>query len=266
MRKFWEIVKINYKSLIQYKWTFAMSVLAQPFVMIVNYLVFYGIYSYCGKGQIRGYDMEQMVWFYTANLLVNSFVWNNIVGEMTYKIRSGELSNDLLKPMSVFTYGLSNTVASRMIAVIMDFLPGLVVYSLILPPSFMTPLSMLRFLLLMLPTFFLNYLLSFLVGLCAMIIKNDTSLQAVSGVMIAFAGGSLIPMEFYPGWLNMLLDFLPYKYVYYYPIQIFLNKYSGDVWEMWGKIIVIQGVWMIGLFIVYKMVWGRAVRRYCAVG
>lgn len=266
MRKFWEIVKINYKSLVQYKWTFAMSVLAQPFVMVVNFLVFYAIYSYSEQGQIKGYDMEQMVWFYTANLLVNSFVWNNAVGEMSHKILSGDLSNDLLKPMSVFTYGLSNTVASRMIAVMMDFLPGMVVYSLILPPSFMTPASMFRFLVLMVPTFFLNYLLSFLVGLCAMVIKNDTSLQAVSGVLIAFAGGSLLPMEFYSGWLDMLMDFLPYKYVYYYPIQIFLNKCIGNIWEMWGRIICIQGIWLLALYALYKLVWGRAVKRYCAVG
>lgn len=266
MSKFWGIVKINYKCLIQYKWTFGMSVLAQPFVMIVNYLVFYGIYSYSGRGELKGYDMEQMVWFYTANLLVNSFVWNSTVGEMSYKIRSGELSNDLLRPMSVFTYGLANMLASRMIAVMMDFLPGMVVYSLILPPSFLTPASMLRFFVLMIPTFFLNYLLSFLVGLCAMVVKNDTSLQAISGVLVAFAGGSLIPMEFYPKWLNLLMDFLPYKYIYYYPIQIFLNKFSGDVWGMWGKIIFIQGIWILGLYVLYQILWGRAVKRYCAVG
>lgn len=266
MKKFWEIVKINYKSLIQYKWTFAMSLLAQPFVMVVNYLVFSGIYSYIGHGQIKGYDMEQMVWFYTANLLVNGFVWNNAVGEMSYKIRSGDFSGDLLRPMSVFTYGLSGMMASRMIAILMDFLPGLVVYSLILPPSFLTPASMLRFVLMMIPTFFLSYLLSFLVGLCAMVIKNDTSLQAVSGVLIAFAGGSLVPMEFYPGWLEGLMDFLPYKYIYYYPIQIFLNKCDGNIWEMWGKIFCVQCIWLLVLYLLYRLVWGWAVKRYCAVG
>ena len=266
MKKFWEIVKINYKSMIQYKWTFAMSLFAQPFVMIVNYLVFHAIYSYSQGEQIKGYDMEQMVWFYTANLLVNSFVWNNAVGEISYKIRSGDLSNDLLRPMSFFTYGLSSMVASRMIAILMDFLPGMVIYSLILPPGFMTPASMLRFLILMIPTFFLSYLLSFLVGLCAMVIKNDTSLQAISGVLIAFAGGSLLPMEFYPGWLEALMDFLPYKYVYYYPIQIFLNKCGGNIWEMWGRILCVQVIWILGLYLLYRLAWGRAVKRYCAVG
>ena len=130
----------------------------------------------------------------------------------------------------------------------------------------MTPVSLCRFLLMMLPVFFLNYILSFLVGLCAMAIKNDTSLQAVSGLLIAIAGGSLIPMEFYPGWLERLMNFLPYKYIYYYPIQIFLNKCSGNIWEMWGKVLCIQLFWICALYLVYKLVWPRAIKRYCAVG
>lgn len=261
-----EVVRMNFKSYIQYKWTFAMSIFSQPLIVLVNYFVFHSIYTYGGKDVIHGYSMEQMVWFFTANLLVNSFVWNPMVGSLSGRILSGELTMNLLRPISVFQYDMADCAASRMVAIIMDFLPGLAIYSLILPPRFLTPVSFFRFFLVVLPAFLLNYLTSSLIGLAAMWVQNSTSLHAVSNVLISFVGGSLIPMEFYPELLRRLTDFLPYKYIYYWPIQFFLNKnQSGGGIFLW-KIICIQMIWIMVLLLLYKIAWKRLLKRYGAVG
>lgn len=266
MDTFVEVVRMNFKGYIQYKWTFAMSLLSQPIIVLVNYLVFYSIYTYGGKSDIQGYTMEQMVWFFTANLLVNSFVWNPMVGSMSGRILSGELTMNLLRPVSVFLYDMADCVASRLVAIVMDFLPGMIIYSLILPPVFLTPASMFRFLVVVLPAFLLNYLTSSLIGVAAMWVKNSTSLHAVSNVLISFAGGCLIPIEFYPELLRKITDFLPYKYIYYWPIQFFLNKNQAGETVFMGKIVVIQVIWIGVLMLLYRVAWKQLLKRYGAVG
>lgn len=266
MKIFWGIFKIQFKSLLQYKWTFFMSVLAQPIIIYVNYMIFSTIYNYSGDSELQGYGLTQMVWFYTANLIVNSFIWNSVVSDLSYDIRSGELSNILLKPITYFKYSMATALSSRVIAIFMDFLPGIIIYSIILPPSFLSISSFVRFLILMIPTFLLNYMVNFLVGLCAMFIVNSSSLNAISNVLIAFAGGSLIPMEFYPNWLSKFLDYLPYKYIFYYPIQIFLNKSVGEAWHYWFSIVCVQLLWIIVFLILYHFLWKISIRKYCAVG
>lgn len=266
MREFQEVVRIHFKSYFQYKWTFAMSFLTQPIIFVINYIVFQSIYQYGEKESIQGYSMEQMVWFFTANLLVNAFVWNPTVGSVSKKILSGKLTKDLLRPISVFRFELASCVASRAVSILVDFIPGLALYSLILPPKFLTPLSFLRFLVVVIPAFFLNYLTASLIGICAMWVKNSTSLHAVSNVMISFVGGSLIPMEFYPAVLRWLTDFLPYKYIYYWPIQIFLNKGVAQSEIFFVRIIVIQLVWIVILWGLYQIGWKQLLKTYGAVG
>ena len=266
MEAFIEVIRMNFKAYIQYKWTFAMSLFSQPIIVLVNYFVFHSIYTYGGKEAIHGYSMEQMVWFFTANLLVNSFVWNPMVGSMSDRILSGDLTMNLLRPISVFQYDMADCAASRLVAILMDFLPGLVIYSLILPPRFLTPASFLRFLIVVLPAFLLNYLTSSLIGLAAMWVKNSTSLHAVSNVLISFVGGSLIPMEFYPDLLRRLTDFLPYKYIFYWPIQFFLNKNEASEMMFLWKIVGIQMLWIGILLLLYRVSWKRLLKRYGAVG
>lgn len=266
MQAFIEIVKMHFKRYFQYKWTFAMSFFTQPIIFVINYIVFQSIYSYGEKDTIQGYSMEQMVWFFTANLLVNAFVWNPTVGSMSKKILSGNLTRDLLRPISLFQFEMADCVASRSVSVLVDFLPGLVLYSLILPPRFITALSFLKFLTVVIPAFFLNYLTASLIGICAMWVQNSTSLHAVSNIMISFVGGSLIPMEFYPDVVRWLTDYLPYKYIYYWPIQFYLNKGMAQRGDFFLQIIAIQLVWIVALWLMYQVGWKRLLKTYGAVG
>lgn len=266
MKKFMEVMKINFKSLFQYKWTFAMSLMTQPIIFVIDYIVFRSIYSYGGRTDIQGYTMEQMVWFFTANLLVNAFVWNPCVGELSGKILSGDLSTDLLRPISFYRYEMARCVSSRFISIIVDFLPGIILYSLILPPKFITFISLIKAFLVIIPAFFLNYITASLIGLCAMWVKNSSSLYAISTILISFAGGCLIPMEFYPAWLVRLTDFLPYKYIYYLPIQFILNREMVQGSSVLVQTLLIQMAWILALRLLYQLAWKHLLEHYGAVG
>ncbi|MBH1941607.1 ABC-2 family transporter protein [Mobilitalea sibirica] len=73
-------------------------------------------------------------------------------------------------------------------------------------------------------------------------------------------------MEFYPGWLVGIADFLPFKYIYYWPIQFFLNKSPADNIHTLFSIISIQFIWILSLFVLYKIFWRNMIKKYCAVG
>ncbi len=168
MKVFWEIVKTSFKVLIQYKWTFAITLLSQPILVLINYTLFSSIYAYNETSTIKGYELPQMVWFFTAIMIINCFVWNSTLQDMSSKIITGELTQDLLRPISIFKSELAFCFSSRVIALIMDFFPGMVIYSLIIFPTFLSPMSLLRFLVVAIPAFMLSYICSFLLGLLAM--------------------------------------------------------------------------------------------------
>ncbi len=266
MKVFLEVIKLNFKVSFQYKWTFAMTLLVQPILLFINIALFKSIYTYNDTASIKGYGFEQMVWYYTAYYVVLSFVWNSITNQISRSIISGELATDLLRPITVFRFMLASAISSRLVAMLADFLPGMIIYSLILFPTFLTLKSFLSFLVITVLAFLLNYLFSFLLGMSAMVIKNNMSLSIIREVLQAIVGGGVIPLEFMPVWVNRIFDFLPFKYIIYWPIQFFLNRVEGDTLGSLVRIGSIQILWIIAFYVVIQILWKRLIKKFCAAG
>ncbi len=266
MKVFNELIKLNFKVSFQYKWTMAISVFCQPILLIINIALFKSIYAYNDTTSIKGYGFEQMVWYYTAYYVILSFVWNGITNQISRKILTGQLASDLLKPISVFRAMLASAIGSRLVALLIEFFPGMVIYSLIVFPSFLTLKSFLSFLIIAFLGFVLNYMYSFLLGMSAMIIKNNMSINAIREVLQAIVGGGLIPLEFMPVWLNRIFDFLPFKYIIYWPIQFFLNRVEDDMLGTLIRVGGIQLIWIIAFYVAIKILWKRLIKKFCAAG
>ena len=73
-------------------------------------------------------------------------------------------------------------------------------------------------------------------------------------------------MEFYPDWLNRILDFLPFKYIIYWPIQFFLNKETIRPPEMMLRIVLLELLWIVVLYIIYKIMWKTVTKKFCSAG
>jgi len=265
MNKFAAYIQISFKQSFQYKWTFAMTLATQPILLFINMALFRSIYDYNGVDTLKGYSFEQMIWYFTSYMLVLSFVWNNTANQIARKIITGDLSMDLLRPVSLFQNLMARSIASRLIAIMMDFIPGLILYSIIIPPEFLTVQSLLTFAVVVIPAFLLNYLFNYLLGITAILIQNNASLLSVVNLLAAFTGGAFIPLEFFPSSVNRIFDFLPFKYIIYWPIQFLLNKQPDTDW-MVGKVLLVQLGWIAGLYVVYRIVWRKLLSKFGDAG
>ena len=102
-----------------------------------------------------------------------------------------------------------------------------------------------------------------LVGSIAFWTVNVWRIISIYGRMADILSGSLFPLDFLPQKAGTLVGLLPFKYIHYAPISIYLGK--ADISAAF-KIIAIQTAWVIILSLLYKWVWGRGLRKYDAVG
>jgi ABC-2 type transport system permease protein len=86
--------------------------------------------------------------------------------------------------------------------------------------------------------------------------------ELTEAITFLFAG-YVMPLALFPGWLETISYFLPFAYMIYYPIVAFQGLLS--VQEML-QVIVIQTGWIVGMGVVYVMMWRVGVRRFTAVG
>jgi ABC-2 type transport system permease protein len=82
-------------------------------------------------------------------------------------------------------------------------------------------------------------------------------------VIMEVAGGAIIPLSFFPGVLQKLLMVLPFPYMIYLPMQIYLGKIplSGVPFEF-----IKESVWIMGLILLNLVIWKRGVRQYVSMG
>lgn len=266
MRGFWDVVKLEIKEDIQYPFGFMISVLIQPIVLLLNIALFTSIYGYNDTDVILGYEMGQMIWYFTAIHFIWVIVFNFTDHRISERVLSGELAVDLLRPMNIFVYELGLSVGLRLTALVTEFVPGIIVYSLIYFPYFMTVTSVLRFICVVVFAFVLMYTINFLAGLFSFILKSNAAVTGIKYLLMGLLGGSFMPLDFYPESVQRVLSFLPFEYIFYWPIQFFLNTAQSQQPGVFGRTLLIQAVWAVILVAMCGLGWRRASRHFCAVG
>ena len=259
-------IKLNLKIMFQYRKSFLMSALIHPMELIIGAVIFTSLYAFGNLESIHGYSLIQIIWYIGGMQIVGTIIWNFTAGRLSDQILDGSLSIHLLKPTSVFKFELANAIALRTVGILFEFFPILIVQTVIFFPSFITLASSLKFVICVVLSFFLFFLLNFFVGMTAFFMKNNSSMIALKIILTSFAGGTIIPIEFFPNWLQKLSTVLPFRYLYYEPLQFFLNREAAREWSYFGHVLGMQIVWITFFFLSIKLVWPYVIKRYCAAG
>jgi ABC-2 type transport system permease protein len=260
------LVRLGLKRIFRYPYGLLLSVIIDPLVLILNIFLFTAIYNYNRTGSILGYSLSQMIWYFAAATFIWYWINNFTDRNIARRIIQGDLAYDLLRPMSVFTWELGFAVALRLSGVLFEFIPSLCIYSIFFWPGFLTAAALLRFVVAAIIAFLLYFAIGFLVGLCAFYIQNTQALTAVKELVIAGLGGSFIPLDFFPDIVRNALNALPLPYLWYWPVQFFLNRPGAD---SWGDFLYREGIalaWFAVLLALAALLWRMAVRRYTDAG
>jgi len=266
MRTLIEIIKIEFKEDLQYTFAFMMSIIVQPIILLINIALFTSVYAYNNTSQILGYDLGQMIWYMTSAHFIWVIIFNFADYRISDRVLSGDLNMDLLRPLSLFKYELGIAIGLRFTAFFTELIPGLIVFSIIYFPSFMSGISVMKFCVSIVFSFLIMYMLNFLTGLSAFKLQNNASITGIKVILMSILGGSAIPLEFFPRPIRQVLMFLPFEYIFYWPIQFFLNTQASHGLDVFIRTIGLQAVWVILLYGLCRWFWHIASRNFSAVG
>lgn len=266
MRVFLAALKLYIKRMLYYKESFLISLIIDPVYFIINFTLVTNIYKYNNTSDILGYSVTQMVWYFAAVSFTWYFIYNSADMSISNKVLSGSLISDLQKPMSIFINELADAMAIRILGVAFNFIPSFVIYSMLSYPDFLNLQSLLKFIVVVSFSFIIFFEINFLIGLSSFIIKSTYSIQGIKFFAISLTAGAFIPLDFFPKWFRNIINFLPFQYLFYWPIQFFLNRSNCETLSIFLKIVSIQIFWCFLLFGFCKFFWKKSLSRFCAVG
>jgi ABC-2 type transport system permease protein len=274
MSKTLKTAGIGLQHSIIYKNNFLLGFLTGVFGLVVQ-LVFWPVffssgtefgYSTIENTAIAGYYLNDMM---TYSILIyfiqRGTSMMNISGDIKGDIMSGGLNIHLIRPIKYLWMKWVTSISGQLIHFVLSLLVFFGI-SVFLKLFFVYPEDSAQMLMVVLFVFF-AYILSFLIncilGMLSFWLLEIGALNAFISMGIAILSGAIFPIDFINNKIGVLLKYLPFSYLAFFPTQIYLGKIDVDNLI---KNIFICLFWIVALTIIANKLWKNGIRRYSAFG
>jgi ABC-2 type transport system permease protein len=243
-----------------------MEVLGGILSSLIVIFLWMAIYRSAGKGIIGGYSLGEMVTYLLGGGLINSFILTTAENpETSQNIQDGTLSTYLLQPIHPYGIWFFRDLGSKTFLFALGLLGYLIVFIffskyLVFSPS---PEYLLFFLISLVLASLLQFFLFQGLSLLSFWVENTYGIRFTMRVIMEVIGGAIIPISFFPLVLEKLFVLLPFPFLIYIPMQIYLGKIPLDrAFLELAK----EGGWIVSLALINVILWKRGVRQYVAMG
>ena len=266
MEVYYLLIKVAIKKQLQYSKSIIIFFIVNSMKIMLYYTLFNAIYKYNGTSEILGYTSTQMIWYFGLLSATWSLIWSSIDWQLSTSIINGNFAMELLKPISIFSRGLCESIGTSIISFFTEFLLLLLVQSFFIFPNFLNLISIIKYLVLLVFAFIMNYLINFICGIAAFVTTNIKSVINFKFMLFAVFGGSYIPLNFLPESIKNISCYLPFQYIIYWPIQFFINTEETSEVKVFLYVIINQILWILVLYIIYRILWKKAIKKYVSFG
>lgn len=265
MKKYLPIFEISLAQEFAYRANFIMWRVRNIIQILIVYFLWDSVYS-DPNIVLFGYDRAKMMTYVFGVLILRSIVTTARSTDVSGEISRGDLINYLVKPVNFFKYWLSRDLASKFLNLIFSLGEGIILY-LILRPEIYLPASISIFILFVFAVI-LAIILYFLLLMCFStltfwVVEQAWGLTFLLIVFTDLLGGIVFPIDILPGAIQKALYALPFSYLIFMPLQIYLGKFSITA-SM--QAITISFVWIIFLTFILRKLWSKGLQEFGAEG
>lgn len=260
--KYLEIMKISAKKFTAYVSHAWASILVNILQIIVYYYIWMAVYG--GKTEINGISKSQIVTY----IILSKFLMGRLTfganSQISRLIENGDIGIQLLKPVDIQLYFYFVRIGDFISSIVFEGIPVIVVSVMLF--GFQLPKNISNifcFFISLILAISISYIIEFSIGIMTFYTTNGLGLQGLKVAFISFFSGALIPLDFLPNTLKQIIEVLPFKDIVYTPISIYLNVLTPI--EM-IKAIIVQGFWLITLFIISKVFYSIAIKKVIVQG
>jgi len=215
---------------------------------------------------VFGYDRQKMLTYIFGLIIVRALVLSSKANEVGGDISRGDIINLLLKPISYVKYWLTRDLSSKGINLIFAVFETILLYFILRPDFFLQGniLLLLSFATSIVLAILIYFLLLFTIGLVPFWVPESAwGISFLMLVVVEFLSGALFPLDILPVSVQSIINFTPFPYLLFFPLQIYLGKV--------GTLIMLRGIgvsflWLGVLWLLMRSVWFKGLKSYQAYG
>lgn len=264
LKKYWTIAAVSLSDDFAYRLNFILWRLRLFLQILVSLFLWQAVFDL--KEDIFDYSRAQMLTYLLLSHLFRPLILAARSVDVAEVIASGDLTNLLAKPVSLFRYYFVRDLENKGLNLIfasLEFLFLLLFLSGFFRPSFSVAhffLFLAAAILAVLLFFFLNLSLGFL---AFWVPENAWAPRFLFFVFFDFFSGALFPLDVFSGRGGALLRLTPFYYLVFFPLGVLLGRFSFPQIG-WGFLLAAS--WLLIFLRLSRYLWYRGLRVYGAWG
>lgn len=217
-----------------------------------------------GQGEVSGVRLPDMLLYVVITAFVGKLSSVNLSDKIEATIVDGTVSMEIIRPYSYKMYWFSTITGKNFYATMVALVPMLLISAFFVPVSALpNAASVLLFIPAVLLGVLITFELNYVFGLLAFWIQRCWFLGWYLSGFKSIFGGTVVPLWFYPDFLRKMSDVLPFKYMSFEPVNIFLGRTAPqDAWQP----ILVAALWLAALCALDALMWRQATKRLSVNG
>ncbi len=262
MKKYLFIIKTQIIKSLAYEFNVYGNILMQTIIMITSAYFWRALYSV--QGSVDGVDSDSMLTYVIISSALSVLLITNVERRIGQSVEKGTVATDMIKPVSLFGMFFAEDIGSVIALIFQNMIPILLIGSVMIKRPAMADIEDLPlFIVSVIESFLINWLIAALFGMTAFTAVNINALIQVKKHLIRLLSGSIIPLWFFPESVAKVLSALPFVYIYQLPLSIYIGKgtYAEHIMQM-----RIQFIWLVILSVLFFLVHTRVTRKVMVQG
>lgn len=256
---YFEIIKFRFLRFFAFPYEILASV-SKRVIEILFLILFWSLIVKESGGQI---NFSQIISYFLISMGIGDLVmsrWGPFGGELGNQIKSGSISNFLIKPIGVIPtlYSISfGKNGMRVLLAIVNLTIGLIIY----PPKGI--ISIILFILFFISAWWIAFAYNLFQGTLYFHLTDASGVRNALNNIVRVFSGEMVPLYLFPLTLGQFIRFTPFPSMVYGPIiALSTNIINQEVLLNLG----ISIFWAVFLNFVVYIFWKKSIKTYEAIG
>jgi ABC-2 type transport system permease protein len=234
---------------------------------VMSFLTFYFLWiALVPKNtSLFGYTQTVMLTYVLGTAMLNAFVLSSRSYTIGDDIIQGNLSNYLIKPVQYFYYWLAKDIGDK--AMNISFAVGelSILYIVLRPPLFFqTDLVYLLFCSFsVIIAMGLYFCFNLILGMIGFWSPEVWAPRFIFMILLSFFSGGYFPLDILPEPIYTIFSLLPFQYLVYFPLQIYLHRVTYHTMFVES---IVGFIWLLLLIVLVDRLWKKGLSIYTAQG
>lgn len=248
-----------------YKFDFFLGIMESWIELLVHLLVWMSLFATVNGQVVKGYSLSDLITYTIVSRIAGMIANTKFSLNFADSIKTGDISLNLIVPYSTRLIFIAKSLGNSCVNLLTVGLP-LLLTSALFESYIQPPISKIHFIFFLISLFgalMICITFELLSGVLAFWKVPGDFIEWYFSIFFVLLSGSIVPLWFFPSWLNELAKLLPFQAVFFIPAQIYMGRFNVDgiIWALFTQL-----GWVLVLFILHDILWRRGIRNLTILG